>query len=161
MQSVLKGKAGYSPVFWLRRSHLCCERFSPLAQIDHRQHRESTVGIFGKPAIANLGEAPDALECQKRMFDLGTHAGLAPVGLPVRIAQGPAPVCPLVGEIFRPGRNLLEPLALFLAPVGTVAVEPSLTTVQQVGQFLTVVHIAGGGPGCMHTTTPCVRPDMP
>ena len=150
MHSILTGKAGYSPVFRLRRTHLCCEGSSPFTQIDHRQHCKNTVGVFGKPAIADLGEAPYALECQERMFDLGTHAGFAPVGLPVRIAQGSAPVCPLVGEIFRPGRNLLEPLALLLAPVGTVAVEPSLTTVQQVGQFLTVVHIASSDAGAVH-----------
>lgn len=41
------------------------------------------------------------------MLDLETHTRRAPAGFLVRIGQGLALVCPLVGEVFRPRRDVL------------------------------------------------------
>ena len=112
MQAVLIAKAGYCLVFLSRWTHLSYEWPSPFAQIDQGEHRECAIGVLGQATVANLGEAPDALERQERMLDFGTHARFAPIGFFVGSAQGPVPVCRLVGEVFRSGRNGLEPLAL-------------------------------------------------
>ncbi len=116
-------KAGNSPVFRSCRAHLSRQRSSPFDDIQHRQHGKGPVGILRQTAIAYPGEAPQPLEGQERMLDLGADAGLAAVGLPVCIGQRRVPVSPLVGEILRLRRDFLEPLPLRLAPVGAVAVK--------------------------------------
>src|SRR5664279_530400 len=160
MRWLLTGKVVDSFSFLLCRTHLSYERSAPFVQIDQRQHRKCAVGVFGEPAITNLGETPQALERQERMFDLGAHAGLASIGLSVCSAQGSVPVGTLVGEISRSGRNLPEPLALLLAPVGAVTVKPSLIAAQKIGQFLTVVHVASRDAGAVHQAALAVQPDM-
>ena len=132
MRAILRGNARYIHSLGSRWTQLSCEWPSPFAQIDQGQHRERTIGVLGQATIANLGKAPDALEGQERVLDLRTDTGLAPVGFFVRLSQWPAPVGPLVGEVLRSGRDVLELLALLVSPVGTVAVEPGLSTMQQV-----------------------------
>lgn len=105
-----------SPALPSCRTHLCCEGPPPFAQIDHRQHGEGTVGVHRQAAIAGLGEAPQALEGQERVLDLGAHRGLAAIGLLVRIAERPVLVRPLIGEILGLGGDVLEPFALLLSP---------------------------------------------
>ena len=57
------------------------------------------------------------------MLDLGTNAGLAPIGSLVRLSEGTVLVGAPVGEVFRLRRNLLEPLPLSFPPVGAVTIE--------------------------------------
>src|SRR3990172_8316518 len=118
MKVIVGEKSGLIPAFRSRWAQLSCEGHSPFAQIDQSQHRESAIGVLGQATIAYFGEAPDALECQERMLNLGAHTGLPAVGLSVRCSQGATPVCSLVGEVLGSGRDILELLALLLAPVG-------------------------------------------
>src|SRR3954454_3475209 len=60
------------------------------------------------------------------MFDLGAHRGFSTIGLLIRIAERPVLVGALVGEVLGLGRKLLESLALLLAPVGAIAIQPRL-----------------------------------
>ena len=72
------------------------------------------------------------------MLDLRAHTGLAPVGFLVGFRQGAVPVGTFVGvqkriqKVFRLRRNVLEPFALLLAPVGAVTVEAGFLAMQQV-----------------------------
>ena len=160
MRAILRGNARYIHSLGSRWTQLSCEWPSPFAQIDQGQHRERTIGVLGQATIANLGKAPDALEGQERVLDLRTDTGLAPVGFFVRLSQWPAPVGPLVGEVLRSGRDVLELLALLVSPVGTVAVEPGLSTMQQVGQLLAVMHVAGGDARAVDQAALAVHADM-
>src|SRR5205085_4790869 len=99
MKAILMTNARKSPALCSRRRHLSCERPPPFAYIDQRQHGIGAVGVLLQATIAGLGEAPDALEGQKRMLNLGAHGGLSAIGLLVRIAQRPVLVRPLVGEV--------------------------------------------------------------
>ena len=94
------------------------------------------------------------------MLDLGTHTRFAPVGFFVRLGQGPIPVGSLVGEVFGSRRDVLEPLALFVAPVGTVAVEAGLPAMQQVGQLLAVMYVAGGNARAVDQAAVAVHADV-
>ena len=74
--------------------------------------------------------------------------------------QGPIPVGPLVGESLGSGGDVLEPLALLVAPVGTVAVEVGLPAMQQVGQLLAVMHVAGGDACAVDQAAVAVHADV-
>src|SRR4029077_109462 len=143
------------------RTQLCRERPTPFAQVDQREHGEGTVGVLRQTAIARLGEAPQALEGQKRMLDLGAHRRLSAIGLLVRLGQRPVLVRPLVGEVFCLGRDGLELFAWLLAPVGTIPIESSLLPVQQVGHLLAVMHVARGNAGAVHQAAVAVHTDVP
>src|SRR5689334_2614452 len=114
---------GISPAFCSRKTHLSRQCSAPLADIDQREHRVSAIGVLGQPAVAHLGEAPQALERQKRMLHQGANRGLAPIGLLVRFGERAMLVPTLVGEVFSFGSDGFEPLTLLLAPIGAVAVE--------------------------------------
>ena len=144
----------------LRWAHLPRDRFAPSMEIDHRQHRKRPIGVLHQTPIAHLGEAPMALERQKRMFDLGAHRRLASVGLFVRLAQGSVPVGALVGKVLRVGRHLSEPFALVLAPVGAVAVKTGFVAGEQIGQLAAVVHIRRGHAGAVDYAAATVCPDV-
>ena len=81
MKLNLVAKQGFIPTLSSHRTDLWRQRSIPFVQIDQRQHGEGPVGILGQAAIAHLGEAPDALEHQKRMLDFGTHRRFAGIGL--------------------------------------------------------------------------------
>ena len=111
-------------------THLSCQRSSPLHEVCHRQHGKGPVGILRQAAIANLGKAPQALEREERMFDLGAHARLAPIGFLVGIGQRRIPISTLVGEVLDLGGGLLEPLPLNFTPVGAGAVDQARLAVR-------------------------------
>src|SRR4030066_1586860 len=138
-------EAGDFPASGSCRTHLSRQRSSPFADVEHRQHGESPVGILCQAAIANLGKAPQALQNQKRVLDLGAHTGLAPVRFPVCLGQRTALVGAFVGEIPSLRRNSLEPLTLLFAPIGAVAVEAGLFAMQKVGYFVAVMDVRRGG----------------
>ncbi len=50
------------------------------------------VGVFCQTAIADLGKAPQALQGQEGMLDLGTHTGLASVGFLVDVGERAVPI---------------------------------------------------------------------
>ena len=89
---------------------------------DHRQHGKGAIGVLGQPPVAHSGKAPQALEGEKRVLNLGAHGGLTAVGLPVGLGEGRVAVGALVGEVPGPGRVLLHPLALGAAAVGAVPI---------------------------------------
>src|SRR5438270_11126770 len=138
-EAILRTYAGKSPALRSYRTHLSCERPPPFAHIEQRQHGVGAVGVLGQSAIARLGKTPQALEGQERMLDLGAHRGLSAIGLLIRVAERPVLIGALVGEVFGLGRNLLESLALLLAPVGAITIQPRLLAMQQVGQLVAVV----------------------
>ena len=91
----LKDIAPQAKDFTNKRAHknrklLSREWPTPFAHIDQRQHGVGAVGVLRQAAIARLGEAPDALEGEERMLDLGAHRGLSAIGLLIRIAESPA-----------------------------------------------------------------------
>ena len=124
-RAVLRVNAGFYPAFSSRGAHLSRKRSAPFAQIDHRQHGEGAIGILGQAAVAHLGEAPQTLEDQKRMLDLGTYRRLPTVGRFVRLGQGAMTVGTPVGEVAGFRCYFLDLLLLPLAPVGAVTTLPT------------------------------------
>src|SRR4051812_34402142 len=94
------------------------------------------------------------------MLDLGAHRGFSTIGLLIGIAERPVLVGALVGEVLGLGRKLLESLALLLAPVGAIAIQPRLLAMQQVGQLVAVVHVTRGHAGAVYQAAVTVHPDV-
>ena len=104
----LSRESGNSHVSGSCWTHLSCQRTSPLFDIEHRQHGKGPVGVLGEAAITYLGKSPKALEREKRMLNLGTNTGLAPVGGFVGLGQRSVLVGPLVGKVFGLRRQFPE-----------------------------------------------------
>ncbi len=137
-------------------THLSRQRSSPLDEVEHRQHGEGPIGILCQTAIAHLGKAPQALQGQERVLDLGAHTRLAPVRFLVGFGQRAVSVGALVGEVLRLGRDSLEPLTLIFAPVGAVAVEAGFLAMQQLRYLVAVMDVRRG-----NATTRRVWPARP
>src|SRR3954449_10223711 len=159
-EAILRTYAGKSPALRSCRTHLSCERPPPFAHVEQCQHGVGAVGVLGQSAIARLGKTPEALEGQERMLDFGAHRGFSTIGLLIPIAKWPVLVGALVGEVLGLGRNLLESLALLLAPVGAVAIQARLLAMQQVGQLVTVVHVTRSQAGAVYQAAVTVYPDV-
>src|SRR5690242_17028304 len=140
--------------------HFSRQRPAPFADVDQCQHGIGAVGVFGQAAIAYLRKRPNALEGQKRMFDFRAHSGLSAVGLSIALAQGTLPVRTRVGEVLGTRGNLLELLALVFSPISTVAIQPALLTVKQIGQLLAVVNIGRGDAGTVHQPALTIYADV-
>ena len=84
---VLGLDAGNFPAFCSCRTHLSRERSSPFVDVEHGQHGEGSIDILRQAAIANLGEAPETLQGQKWVFDLGTYTRLSSVCGLVSVGQ--------------------------------------------------------------------------
>src|SRR4029078_6063544 len=78
------------------------------------------------------------------------HSRFSAVGLPIAWAQSAVPVRTLVGEVLGARGNRLELLALVFSPISAVAIQPTLFTMQQIGQLLAVVHIGRSHSGTVH-----------
>src|SRR4051812_3718732 len=150
IEAVLIAKARKLPALRSHWRHLSYECSTPFAHVDQREHGVGTVGVLRQTAIARLGEAPNALERQEWMLDLGAHGRLRAIALLLGLVKRAVPMGGLIGEVLGVGRNLLESRTLLLAPVGAVSIEPSLLAVQQVGQLLAVVHVGRGHTGAVH-----------
>lgn len=133
---------------------------SPFDQIDQSQHGESPVGVLRQTTVPDLGKAPQALEGQKRVLNLGTDTGLSPVRFHVCLRQRTVAVSPLVGEVLRPWGKLPESFPLSLATVGAISVEPGFLPMQQFEDFMAVMDIGGSHARAMDQTGLAVRPDM-
>ncbi len=80
---------------------------SPFDQIDQSQHGlnpfldESPVGVLRQAAIANLGKAPQTLERQERMLDLGEQrrAQMVLFHQVTKVEQGRRIRCPFAAQI--------------------------------------------------------------
>ena len=157
---VLSVDAGKSPSSWSCWAHHSCERLSPLVDIEHRQHGKSSISILRQATIANLGKAPEPLECKEGMLDLGSDTGLTPVRGFVSLGQGSILIGPFVGEVVRLRRKGLESLPLRPASVGAVAIQAGFLAMQQIRYFVAVVRIRGGDAGAMDQPALAIRPDM-
>ena len=73
------------------------------------------------------------------------HRTLAAVLRFLRVSQRRVSLHSLVGEVLGPRCGLFD--RVFLSPVRTVAVDPPLRTVQEIGQDLAVVHVGRCGRG--------------
>src|SRR4051812_37967632 len=160
IEAVLIAKARKLPALPSHWRHLSYECSTPFAHVDQREHGVDTVGVLRQTAIAYLGEAPNTLERQEWMLDLGAYGRLPAIALLLGLVKRAMPVCRFVGEVLGLGRNLLEPRTLLLAPIGAVSIEPSLLAVQQVGQLLAVVHVGRGHTSAVHQATATVRADV-
>jgi hypothetical protein len=121
-------------------------------EIDQGQHGQGAVGVPGK--------APQTLEDEKRMFDLGPDFRFLPVGSLVGVAQGPVSIGAFIGEVFRPWRPFPEPLSLFLAPVGAVAMEAGFVSKEKIRHFVTVMNVGRGAPANDFSAPPLSGPHM-
>ncbi|RFC37756.1 MAG: hypothetical protein DID92_2727743055 [Candidatus Nitrotoga sp. SPKER] len=110
------------------------------------------VGVLGQTAIASLGEAPQALQSEERVFDLGAHRRLASIRCLVRLGQRTVRVVAYAGEIFRLRRKGLELLALLLASIRAVVVETGFVAMQQIRYFVAGMHIYRRDAGAVDQT---------
>lgn len=105
----------------------------------HRQHSEDAVGILCQATIAHLGRVPQTLQGQERVLGLGSYTGPALIRFLVGLGQRMVLVGAFVGgEVLRLWRNLLDPLTLLPAPVGTISIEAGFLAVQQVRHLVVV-----------------------
>ena len=160
IEAVLIAKAEKLAALRSHRRHLSYESSTPFAHVDQREHGVDTIGVLRQTAIAYLGEAPNTLERQEWMLDLGAYGRLAAIALLLGLVKRAMPVCRLIGEVLVLGRKLLEPRTLLLAPRGAVSVEPSLLAMQQLGQLLAVMHVGRGHTNAVHQATATVRADV-
>ena len=160
IEAVLIAKAEKLAALRSHRRHLSYESSTPFAHVDQREHGVDTIGVLRQTAIAYLGEAPNTLERQEWMLDLGAYGRLPPIALLLGLVKRAMPVCRLIGEVLGLGRKLLEPRTLLLAPRGAVSVEPSLLAMQQLGQLLAVMHVGRGHTNAVHQATATVRADV-
>src|SRR6266568_2873404 len=157
---VLSQNAGRAASFRSCRAHLSRQRSSPFVDVEHRQHGKSPVGILRQAAIANLGKAPETLQGQEGMLDLGTHTRLAPIGFLVGVRQRTVAVGAFVGEVLCPWCEALEPLTLFLAAIGAVTIEARFVPVQQVWHLMAVMDVGGGDARTVNQPGLTVCPDV-
>src|ERR1043165_3537963 len=94
------------------------------------------------------------------MFDFRPHSRFSAVGLPIAWAQSAVPVRTLVGEVLGARGNPLELLALVFSPISAVAIQPTLFTMQQIGQLLAVVHIGRSHAGTVHPPALAIYADV-
>ena len=133
-------------------THLSRQDNPRVSHVVECTHRDQAIGVLGQSPVAGLGVAPQPLDVQKRMFNPGTHCALAPVLRFLRVRQRCVSLRSLVGEVLRIRRGLFD--RCFLPPVRTVAVDPRLRTVQEIGQDLAIVHIgADTKSGLIHSAT--------
>lgn len=104
--TVLSLDTGSSPASCSCQTHISRERPPLFIDVEHCQHGEGSIGVLRQAGIANLGKAPEALEGEEGMFDLGSDAGLASVRGFVGIGQRAVFVDTLVGEFFRLRREV-------------------------------------------------------
>lgn len=81
------GRRGEFPFLRSCWTHLSGQRSAVLEKVDRRQQGEGAVGILRQAAIAHLGEAPQALEDQEGMLDLGSDSRLVAVRFLLGIGQ--------------------------------------------------------------------------
>ena len=70
-EAMLRLSAGKFRALRSHCGHRSREGPIPFAHIDQRQHGVGAVGVLRQTAIACFGKAPQALEGQERMLDLG------------------------------------------------------------------------------------------
>ena len=99
IEAVLIAKARKLPALRSHRRHLSHECSTPFAHVDQREHGVGTVGVLRQTAIAHLGEAPNALERQEWMLDLGAHGRLPAIASLLGLVKRAVPVCRLIGEV--------------------------------------------------------------
>ena len=63
-------------------------------QIGQRRYRKQAVAVLHHAAIADLGKTEYALDDKEGMFDLGAHARLLPVLLPLSPGKRFVPATP-------------------------------------------------------------------
>lgn len=114
--------------------------------------------VLGKPTVARLGVAPQALNGQKRMLYRRTHRALSAVRFFLRLGQWGVASSARVGEILRSRRHRFD--RLLLTPVGTVAVHPGFLPVQQFSEHLAVVHIGRRALGAVDEPSLGVSPNV-
>ena len=144
-----------SAPFCALRTHLSHQHNPRVSHVVERAHRDQAIGVLGQSPVAGLGVAPQSLDVQKRMLNVCAHRALAPVLGFLRIRQRRVSLRSLVGEVLRIRRGLFD--RVFLSPIGAVAVDPRLRTVQEIGHELRVVHVCRRGRGTVDEPTLGIR----
>ncbi len=140
MKSTLKVKVRDIHIIcssWTYRSH---EGYSTFNQIDHSKYREDSIGVLSR-------------------IDLGSHTRFFTISLFVYIGQWSIHVRTLIDKIPRVGCDGFENHPMILARVGAIAVDSSLTTVQEVWQLLAVMHIARSNTGAVYQPSLTIQPN--
>ena len=68
-------------------------------QIGERAGHKQAMRVLVEPAVADPGEAEDALDDEERVFDLGPHFRLGPVLRPLRLVDEAIAPVTAIGEI--------------------------------------------------------------
>ena len=89
--------------------------------VGQRQGRERPRGVLLKPAVAHLGESPQALDHRKDMLDPGTHPRFVAVLGPLNFVHLACTAGALVGEVL--GLGGLARYQCFLAGIGRVPLD--------------------------------------
>jgi hypothetical protein len=95
-------------------AHLSQQAPSGKVNVGQRQGRERPRGVLLKPAVAHLGESPQALDHRKDMLDPGTHPRFVAVLGPLNFVHLACTAGALVGEVLGLGA-LLAISAFWLA----------------------------------------------
>ena len=103
-----------------------------MSHVVERAHRDQAIGVLGQSPVAGLGVAPQSLDVQKRMLNVCAHRTLTVVLRFMRVSQRRISLRLLMGEVLGPRCGLFD--RFFLPPIGAVAVEPRLRTVQRSGR---------------------------
>jgi len=127
-------------------------------QIDQSAGHEQPVGVLVQTAVTDLVEAEDALEDEKRVFDLGADSRLGTVLRTLGVRQGLVAVAFLVRKILCSRGMLSDHPAL--PGVGRVAPDTSFLAMEQVGQQLAVMYIGCRGGYRMDQLAPTVHADV-
>ena len=140
-----RGFLPHSVRFCALRTRLSRQDNPCVSHVVERAHRDQAIGVLGQSPIAGLGVTPQSLDVQKRMLNVRAHCALTPVPGFLRVRQRCVSLRSLVGEVLRPRCGLFD--RFFLFPIGAVAVDPRLRTVQEIVQDLAVVHVGRCGRG--------------
>src|SRR6266705_2713135 len=108
-------------------------------QIGQRRGHEQPMRILGQAAVTHFDEAEDALDDADGVLDLGPDPRLGAILGALFRGQVAIATTALLGEVLRLRRML--PNQFLLSSIASVAVDPSLATVQQVRQGMLVMHV--------------------
>lgn len=104
------------------------QSFPREVQVGEREGGVCPGGVLREATVADLAEAPEALDDMKRVLDSGAHEGILPVDRPGAVRKTGMLVSSTVHAVA--DLHVLEGAAIYIASVGTVAVDFVLLAVE-------------------------------
>lgn len=108
-------------------------------QIGQRAGHEQAIGILGDAAVAHLGETEEAFDHQKRALAFRPHPRFVSILGAFGIGQRPVAARLGLGKVAGLGRHASNRFGL--PDVGRVTPHPCFIAMQQLRQFLAIVHV--------------------